>query len=184
MRLNLEEMQQEYAADRKSIITPKPEWRHETRDRLVAVARTSNQRLQASWDKHVDDAKPPINSGLLLMLSRSPAYQARLRTVTEQIEEFDRLRGRLPSNIDEAKRPAILAERLRSLLNQLPDDIPEPVRELFQSINSGSATAAHLTDDARRVVVRTQYAVRPARVLEAKLNWNPPQNLLTPSWIG
>ena len=149
LRLDLEEMQQEYATDRKSIITPKPEWRHETRNRLVAVARRSNERLQASWDKHVADAKPPINSGLLRMLARLPAYQTQLRTITERIDEFDRLPSRLPSSINDAKRPAILAERLRALLNELPDDIPDPVRELFQSINAESATAAQLTDDAR-----------------------------------
>ena len=149
LRLNLEEMQQEYATDRKSIITPKPEWRHETRNRLIAVARSSNERLQASWDKHVADAKPSINSGLLRMLTRSPAYQTQLRGITECIDEFDRLPGRLPASLDEAKKPAILAARLRALLNELPDDIPEPVRELFQSINAGSATAAQLTDDAR-----------------------------------
>ena len=150
LRLDLERMSQEYAKNRKSIIAANSEWRHTTKNRLEAVSKRSNQRLQVSWDKHVADSKPPINGGLLRLLSKSRAYQTRSRQIEELLAEFDRLSGRLPTSTEEAQKPAILAERLQALLKELPDDIPEPVRQLFQSINEGTATAAQLTDDAWR----------------------------------
>ena len=150
LRLDLETMAQEYAEDRKSIIAANPEWRHATKNRLEGVARRSNQRLQDAWEKHVAVSKPPVNSGLLRLLARSRAYQTRSRQIEELLAEFDSLSGRLPTNAVEAEKPVILAERLQALLKELPDDIPEPVRQLFQSINEGTATAAQLTDDARR----------------------------------
>ena len=64
------------------------------------------------------------------------------------VAEFDLLSNRLPSSTEELEKPAKLAKELQDLIRELPDDIPGPVRQLFQSINEGNATAAQLNQDA------------------------------------
>ena len=148
LRLRLEAMLQDYVADRKSILEPSPDWRYATRNELESIAKSGNQQLLLTWNNHVVGLKPPINDGLLRLLARSRAYQTQSRRIDELVTELDRLSNQLPSTIEELERPAKLAEELQSLRRELPDDIPPPVRLLFQSINEETATAVHLTEEA------------------------------------
>ena len=169
-------MLQDYAADRKSILEPSPEWRHATRNELGSIAKSGNQQLLLAWNNHVVGLKPPINAGLLRLLARSPAYQTQLRRIYELVTELDRLSGRLPSNPEELEKPALLAREVRGLVKELPEDIPEPVRLLFQSINEETATAVHLTEEAMQWL-RENEMLSDLRVsLEVMLSWKWPLN--------
>ena len=148
LRQKLETLLRDYRADRKSILEPNPEWRYTTKNGLESIAKNGNQQLLSSWNNHVVGLKPPINDGLLRLLARSPAYQTQLSRINELVTELDRLSGRLPSNPEELEKPALLAREVRGLVKELPEDIPEEVRLLFQSINEETATAVHLTEEA------------------------------------
>ena len=50
LKLQLEAIQNDYAADRKSIIAPSTKWRFDTKKGLESIARTSYQQLQTAWD--------------------------------------------------------------------------------------------------------------------------------------
>ena len=148
LRLKLEAMLRDYAADRKSIIEPSREWRYTTRNGLESIAKSANQQLLSAWNNHVVGLKPPINGGLLRLLARSRAYQTQSRRINELVAELDRLSDRLPSSLEELERPALLATEVRALVEELPEDIPEAVRLLFRFINEETATAVHLTEEA------------------------------------
>ena len=148
LKLQLEAIQNDYAADRKSVIAPSTKWRFDTKKGLESIARSSYQQLQTAWNGHLAEMRPATDSGLLRLLSRSTAFQAQSRRIEELVTEFDLLSNRLPSNTEELERPAKLARELQNLIRELPDDVPGPVRQLFQSINEGNATAAQLNQDA------------------------------------
>lgn len=147
VRLELEAMRQAYAVDRKSIIAANSEWRFSTKRGLEGIARSSHQQLQEAWNKHVSALKPTTDIGLLRLLARSAAYQERSRRIEELGDQIDRLANRLPDTVEDLGRPARLAEELRGLISELPDDIPAPVRLLFQAMNERRATAEHLTQE-------------------------------------
>ena len=148
LRLELEAMQQAYSADRKSILGPSSDWRFTTKTGLEGIARSSNQQLLEAWKSHLAELRPPSDTGLLRLLSRSAAFQARSQKISDLLAEFDRLAIRLPSSMEELERPSGLAEEVQVLTREVPDDIPESVRWLFQSMEDGSATAEQLTGDA------------------------------------
>lgn len=150
LRLKLESMQQAYAEDRKSILGPSSEWRFTTKPGLQQTAKSSYQQLLEAWKAHLAEMRPASDTGLLRLLSRSEAYQARSRKISELLAEFDLLASRLPSSMEELERPSGLAEELGVLTMELPGDIPEPVRRLFHSMEEGSATAAQLTGETMR----------------------------------
>ena len=176
LKLQLEAIQNDYAADRKSIIEPSTKWRFDTKKGLESIARSSYQQLQTAWNGHLAEMRPATDSGLLRLLSRSTAFQAQSRRIAELVAEFDRLSNRLPSSTEELERPAKLAEELQYLIRELPDDIPGPVRQLFQSINEGNATAAQLNGGRDAVAARQRHALRFESVLEVRLRWKLPRN--------
>ena len=165
LRLKLEAMQQTYAADRKSILGPSNEWRFTTRTGLEGVARSSNQQLMEAWKTHLAEIRPASDTGLLRLLSRSTAFQARSHKISDLLAEFDRLASRLPSSMEELERPSRLAEELGVLTRELPDDIPEPVRRLFQSMEEGSATADQLSGDAM------QWLLENKMLADVRVSW-------------
>ena len=165
LRLKLEAMQQTYAADRKSILGPSNEWRFTTRTGLEGVTRSSNQQLMEAWKTHLAEIRPASDTGLLRLLSRSTAFQARSHKMSDLLAEFDRLASRLPSSMEELERPSRLAEELGGLTRELPDDIPEPVRRLFQSMEEGSATAAQLTGDTM------QWLLENKMLSDVRVSW-------------
>ena len=148
LKLELEAMRQAYAADRKSIIAASSEWRFSTKRGLEGIARSSSQQLLGAWKSHLAEERPATDNGLLRLLSKSTAFQAQSRRIADLTAEFDRLANRLPSNLEELERPTRLAEELQALTRDIPDDIPEPVRRLFQFMEQGNATAEQLTGDA------------------------------------
>ena len=148
LRLKLEAMQKDYAADRKSIIAPSNEWKFNTRKGLEGIARNSYQQQLTAWSSHLAELRPATDSGLLRLLSKSTAFQAQSSKIADLTAELDRQSSRLPSSIEELERPAKLAEELQRLIRELPDDIPGPIRLLIQSINDGNATAAQLDQNA------------------------------------
>ena len=147
LRLELEAMQQAYAKDRKSIIVASSEWRFDTRTGLDGIAKRSNQQLLEAWNRHLSGLKPATDNGMLLLLARSTAYQERSRKITDLSAQIDQQSNRVPNTAEDLERPAKLAEELRGLISELPDDIPAPVRLLFQSINERRATAEQLTQE-------------------------------------
>ena len=148
LRLKLEEMLQGYVADRKTILEPSSEWKFETKNGLDSIASKTNQELRTAWTRYVTNLRPSVNPGLLLLFARSRAYQAQSQRIDVLFAELDSLINRLPSSQRDLESPASLAHEARRLAEELPRDIPEPVRQLFQSIDSGSATASHLTAEA------------------------------------
>ena len=148
LRLKLEGMLQGYVADRKSILEPSNEWKYQTKTGLDSIASKTNQELRKAWIRYVTGLKPSVNPGLLRLFARSRAYQAQSQRINELLAELDSLMNRLPATQAELKNPALLADEARRLAEELPTDIPEPVRQLFQSINAETATVGQLTDEA------------------------------------
>ena len=165
LRLKLEAMQQAYAADRKSILGPSSEWRFTTKPGLERTAKSSFQELMEAWRAHLAEMRPASDTGLLRLLSRSEAFQARSRKISELLDVFDLLAIRLPSSMEELERPSRLAEELGLLTMELPGDIPEPVRRLFQSMEEGSATAAQLTGDTM------QWLLENKMLSDVRVSW-------------
>ena len=148
LRLTLEAMLQDYATNKKNILEPSTEWRYTTKNGLESIAKNGNQQLHSAWNSYVMRLKPSVNDGLLRLLARSPAYQTQSQQIAERVGEMDQLSNRLPSTRELLERPAILAKEIRGLQEQLPEDLPESVSLLFQSMNQGTATAVQLTDKA------------------------------------
>ena len=148
LRLKLDEILQGYMADRKSILESSSEWRFDTKNNLESFASKANQELRRAWITYVTFLKPPINPALLRLLGRFRAYQDRSQKIDELFAELDNQKDRLPSSQQDLERPALLAEEARRLAEELPNDIPEPVRQLFQSVNDQTATVGHLTEEA------------------------------------
>ena len=165
LRPKLESMQQAYTEDRKSILGPSSEWRFTTKPGLERTARSSYQQLLEAWKAHLAEIRPASDTGLLRLLSRSEAFQARSRKISELLGEFDLLASRLPSGMEELERPSRLAEELSVLTMELPGDIPEPVRRLFQSMEEGSATAAQLTGDTM------QWLLENKMLSDVRVSW-------------
>ena len=148
LRLKLEEMLQRYGADRKSILESDADWRHKTKNGLESIATEVHRELRTAWIRYITNLKPSVNPGLLRLFARSRAYQAQSRRINELFAELDRLMNRLPSSQRDLESPVLLADEARRLAEELPHDIPEPIRQLFQSINADTATAGHLTAEA------------------------------------
>ena len=148
LRPTLEAMLQDYSANRKSILEASSDWRFTTKNGLLSINTNGNQQLLSAWQNHVMGLRPPVNDGLLRLLARSPAYQTQSQQIGELVAEMDHLSNLLPSSREEVEKPAILARDIEVLQGQIPEDLPEPVSLLFQSMNQGTATAVQLTDAA------------------------------------
>ena len=167
LRLELETMQEAYAKDRKSIIAASSEWRFNTRTGLDGIAKRSNQQLLEAWSGHLSELKPAADSGMLLLLARSTAYQERSRKITDLSAQIDQQSNRVPNTAEDLERPAKVADELRSLISEFPDDIPVPIRQLIQSINEGRATAEQLTGDAM------QWLLDNKMLSDLQVSWRP-----------
>lgn len=137
-----------YNSDPRSILAPDTNWRLITKNQLTKLARNVDEHLLTAWHNYVLGLKPNVDQGLLRVLRSSPAHATHANYVEQLNTELYRVAEHLPANQEEANSPERIAEDLRRALANLPTDIPEPVRELFLAINQGTATAAHLTDEA------------------------------------
>ena len=147
LRTLLDELIAMYEADHQSILSPDRTWRYSTRNRLGELAQQINENLSVAWRVYLEQLRPTVDQVPLHLLQNAPAYASRAGEIRELLSQFERLAQRLPVNLEEIERPERLAERLRSLTQDIPAEIPPSVRELFESINTGTANAAQLTDE-------------------------------------
>lgn len=148
LKRTIDELAVRYEADPRSILAPDANWRLATRNQLTRLADRVTPSLLAAWRYYVLSIKPVVDQGLLRVLRSSPTHAVQAKRVEELNIEFHGLLERLPVSQEEIDRPERLAKELSRILEDLPTDIPQPVRELFLAINQGTATAAHLTDEA------------------------------------
>ena len=148
LKSTIDEMARQYDTEPRSILTPDANWRLITRTGLNQLAGLINEELSVGWRSYLSGIKPTIDQGLLIVLQSSPSYVNHANRVSELSSAFDTLANRLPTNQEEIDRPRELAAALRDAIENLPLDIPEPVRQLFVAISRRSATAGHLTDEA------------------------------------
>ena len=144
----IDEKATQYHANPRSILTSDVNWRHVTRPRVAQLTERVDEELSVAWRNHVSKIKPTIDQGLMIVLRSSPAYAAHADQVHALSSGLDQLANRLPRNLEDINRPEALATALIRATENLPTDIPEPVRELFVAINRRTATAGHLTDEA------------------------------------
>ncbi|MFC1900366.1 hypothetical protein ACFLYN_02115 [Chloroflexota bacterium] len=148
LKSSIDAIKVKYDADPKSILVPDTNWRLNTRTRLTKSILSINDHLLTAWKNYALGLMPNIDQGLLLVLRSSPTHSAIASRVEQLTAELHRISERLPTSEDEINSPERIAENLHHAMANLPPDIPEPVRELFIAINQGTATAAHLTDEA------------------------------------
>lgn len=148
LKIAIDEMAAKYEADPQSILAANRNWRYSTKPALDRISRDIREQLLLGWRKYVESLKPEIDQGLMIVLQSSPAYAIHANKVREISSALDELAHRLPRTQDGFDEPEKLAADLNFAIENLPEDIPEPVRELFLAINRRVATAGHLTDDA------------------------------------
>ena len=148
LKRTIDEIAGKYDSDPSSILVPDANWRHSTKNRLTTLTKEVSRELSIAWRNYVSGIKPTIDQGLIIVLRSSPAYADHARGVQELGWALDQLAERLPGTQEEIDRPAELVTALLLAIQNLPADIPEPVRELFWAINRRTATAEHLTDEA------------------------------------
>jgi ribosome recycling factor len=144
----IDKLSTNYASDPRSILGSDPSWRYETRNQLAKLANRAGEEATRAWQKYLADIRPPVNQGIMLILRNSPSHAVHANRLQELNTEFNELMDRLPTEIEEINRPEELAEEMRLASENLPPDVPEPVQELFRSMNAHKATAADLTDEA------------------------------------
>ena len=148
LKSTIDEIAAKYDVDPLSIAATDTSWRFSTKPGLDRISRDVMEQLMLGWRKYVGNLKPEIDQGLIILLQNSSAYANHANKVREISSALDELAHRLPSTQDDFNKPEKLAADLNLAIENLPDDIPEPVRALFLAINSRVATAGHLTDDA------------------------------------
>lgn len=148
LKRTIDELAAKYEADPRSILDPNTNWRYAIRNQLTQLADRVSEDQLVAWRSYLTKMRPHVDQGLMLVLRSSPAYADHANHVQELDSEFDQLNERLPVTQEQIDRPEGLATELLLAIDDLPQDIPEPVRELFRAINQRTATAAHLTDDA------------------------------------
>jgi len=148
LKKSIDEISDKYASDPLSIISANTGWRFGTKNQLSSLSRIASEEATSAWNKYLSDLKPPIDQGIIFVLRSSPAYAEQLKGLQTLSAEFSTLEGRLPTSEEEISRPKELAEEMLQASENLPEEIPEPVQDLFRAINSGNATAVNLTDEA------------------------------------
>ena len=144
----IDQLKAKYASDPRIILKPDPSWRHETRNQLDKLAERADEEATRAWGEYVSELKPSINIGVMLALRSTPGFAEHANRLQALNNEFNDLAERLPTTEEEIDRPKELAEEMRAASENLPSDYPDPVNDLFRSINAGTATAAQLTDEA------------------------------------
>ena len=148
LKRTIDEIAGKYDSDPSSILVPDATWRHSTKNSLATLTKEVSGELSVAWRNYVSGIKPTIDQGLMIVFRSSPAYADHANRVQQLGSALDQLAERLPGTQEEIDRPAELATTLLLAIENLPADIPEPVRELFLAINRRTATAGHLTDEA------------------------------------
>ena len=111
------------------------------------MAQQINDNLSNAWRAYLEQLRPKVDQVPLHLLQNTPAYAIKAGEIQELLSQFERLAQRLPVSLEEIERPEHLAERLLFVTQDIPSEIPPSVRELFESINQGTANADQLTED-------------------------------------
>lgn len=144
----VEDIATKYGTEPANLLIADPRWRFVTKSQFAELSKLATDHLQEAWQTFVLTKRPTIDQGRINIWKIFPAYQERAHLVEERLTEFDNITQHLPTSREDLERPEQLAAELDETLRDLPTEIPEPVRELFQAIDQGTATAIHLTDEA------------------------------------
>jgi hypothetical protein len=142
------DMAAKYATEPANLLRADPRWRLVTKSQFAELSQLATDHLHEAWQAFVSAKRPTVDQGRRNIWKILPACQERALLVEERLAEFDNIAQHLPTSREDLDRPEQLATELNETLRELPMELPEPVRELFQAINGGTATAAHLTDEA------------------------------------
>ena len=148
LKRSIDSMMAKYSGEPASILEADPQWRLLTKSQFAKLAERTTVRLQEAWCAFVLAQKPVIDQGRRNIWKIVPAHQEQALLVEQRLAEFDNIAQHLPTSLEDLDRPEQLAAELDEIVRDLPTDLPEPVRELFQAITQGTATAEHLTDEA------------------------------------
>jgi uncharacterized protein involved in exopolysaccharide biosynthesis len=144
----INDMAAKYITEPSNLLKADPQWRLVTRSRFAELSGIAMDHLREAWQAFVLDNRPAIDQGLRNIWEIFPAYREQALLVEERLAEFDNISQHLPTSREDLDRPEQLAAELDEIVRNLPTELPEPVRELFQAISEGTATAVHLTDGA------------------------------------
>jgi len=137
-----------YVAEPADLLKANPRWRLVTKSQFDELSKLATDHLREAWQAFVSAKRPPIDQGLRNIWKIFPAYREQAFLVEERLAEFDNIAQHLPTSREDLDRPEQLIAELDEIVRDLPTEFPEPVRELFQAISEGTATAVHLTDEA------------------------------------
>ena len=147
LKVVIDEMRASYEANPSSILNPDTTWRYSTRNRLQKLAEQINDNLTLAWREYIERTRPDVDQAPLHVLQNAPAYAAQAGRIRSLLSQFEELAKRLPVSSEEIGQPGQLAGELRRVTQDIPSEIPRPVRELFESINQRTANAAQLTEE-------------------------------------
>jgi len=142
------DMAAKYVTEPANLLRTDPQWRLVTKSQFAELSQLATDNLREAWQTFVSAKRPAIDQSRRNIWKIFPAYQERARLVEERLADFDYIAQHLPTSREDIDRPEQLAAELDETLRALPTELPEPVRELFQAIDQGTATVAHLTDEA------------------------------------
>ena len=148
LRSPVDDILTHFDQDPRSILEPDPDWHHSTQPGLRKLSGQVNADLRVAWQKHVRQRRPNVDQLPLEVLQNLPAFANRSAEIKTLIAKFDSLAQTLPSNDEEFNRPVALANEINRVIQDIPLGFPQPVRELLEAINQGTANAEHLTEEA------------------------------------
>lgn len=147
LKQTIDDLAVKFESDPRSLLGPNPIWRLGTKNQLAALPERVNAHLLAAWRNHVSRLRPKIDQGILRVLQSHPTHRAQAGRIAELLTALTALAERLPMTPQELDGPTQLASEAQAAWQNLPQDFPGPVRDLFFAINAGTATAEHLTDE-------------------------------------
>lgn len=140
-------MAKDYAGTPQSILRPSGTWRNELRKILDQLPDELRDSVSAAWSEFVRGLRPESNEAMLRILERSAPHRDQVAQMRSLDVRLDELQDRAPRSVEDFELPASLSEELRELWKDLPQEIPEAVRELLEAINSKTATLADVTPE-------------------------------------
>ena len=148
LKATIDEMAAKYQANPRSILDPDTNWRFQTKTGIERIGREIREELLLRWHDYVEGLRPEIDQGLMIVLQNSPTFSSHTSRIRELNAILDDLSRQLPRNQQEVNQPEQFANELNNTVENLPGDIPEPVRDLFIAIHRGDATVKHLSEGA------------------------------------
>ena len=136
----------EYERDPASIIAPNSRWRFQAKPTIQSLPNELENSTREAWEQHVRSVRPDTSEWVLLLLSKLPDGAPIADAIRQLETEFDQLETTMPTDLT-IDRPVAVAEELLRLRKNLPE-APEFIRDLLGSMENGTATLAHMTEEA------------------------------------